>query len=92
MPSLVTQPRPKGDILIEFTWGHSHGVATDQSGGLRFGLCFVQNPLSLLKEVMRMKPSCVHGWLFAVLVSSTVSAFAAESLPWEKDYATALKS
>ena len=28
MPSLVAQPRPKGDILIEFTWGHSHGVAT----------------------------------------------------------------
>ena len=25
---LVIQPRPKGDILIEFKKGHSHGVAT----------------------------------------------------------------
>jgi hypothetical protein len=27
-PGLLPQPRPKGDISIELSWGHSHGVPT----------------------------------------------------------------
>jgi hypothetical protein len=28
MAPLLPQPRPNGDILIEFIWGHFHRVAT----------------------------------------------------------------
>ncbi len=39
---------------------------------------------------MRMKSSRIRVCLMALALSLTATAFAAESLPWEKDYTTAL--
>jgi hypothetical protein len=37
-PVLLPQPGQKGDILIELSWGHSHGVPTQLN-------CFLPLPI-----------------------------------------------